>query len=192
MTRLNVFPLQGPVIISNECELHCLRVYSIYLPYRPNTISPVIKAIVKSDSVGVDRDLEVLDLEIKIYPCMLTLLNEVMSVKSCWQNTWKNATLSMNPSKLQNSDCFIQSSMVIRIGYLNVSLLQDESSSAEIHLDFRLKEACIHYIQKSLTNQRFWFSRAFNTESDSKLLVSIDSGSVLISGKVIEFCWSMD
>lgn len=139
----------------------------------------------KSGDLGeIDRDLEVLDLEIKVYPSMPILLGEVMAMKNCLQNTWKNIKLSIDPSKIRNSHCSIQSSMIVRIGCLDVSLLQDESSSAEIQLELHFREVCAHYIQKSLINNRFWLDSILNIENDAKLLVWIESGSVSTSGKV--------
>eukprot|EP00889_Picochlorum_renovo_P002346 jgi/Picre1/29376/NNA_004765.t1 len=149
---------------------------------RSNPLSPMTKATMNSSNSGkIDRDLEVLDLEIKVYPCMPILLGEVIAMKNCLQNTWKNITLSMNPSKIRKSHCSIQSSIIVRIRSLDVSL-QDESSSAEIQLGFHLREVCVHYIQKSLISKRFWLDSILNTESDAKLLTWIESGSVSTSG----------
>jgi hypothetical protein len=117
---------------------------------------------------------------------MPILLGEVIAMKNFLQNTWKNITLSMNPSKIRKSHCSIQSSIIVRIRSLDVSL-QDESSSAEIQLGFHLREVCVHYIQKSLMSKRFWLDSILNTESDAKLLTWIESGSVSTSGKVTRF-----
>lgn len=123
-----------------------------------------------------DCDIKVAQTSLKLLPCVSELFYSLMSAKSSFENSYKNARRKIQPIR----ESAERISTRIELGHVEILLCSDGFSTRHVKLvALNLK---IAYLQSDLTESRVWLDKNLQGESDGKLILTVDNVCVYSKG----------
>ena len=120
-----------------------------------------------------EQEVQISAFHVALQPVLLRLLDGILVIKNSISNSLKNATFLINPSHLA-SRTYRKMTTQIRFG-LSTVVLGPGKFSEKGSLGITLKGITVQYVQESLTKDRPWFLDIVQGETESKLLVSVET-----------------
>jgi hypothetical protein len=121
----------------------------------------------------VEQEVQLSAFHVALQPVLLRLFDGILAIKNSITNSLKTATFLINPSQLVGSS-YRKMTMRVRVS-LSTLVLGPGKFSEKTHVEITLKGITMQHVQESLTKDRPWFLDIVQGETESKLLVSVET-----------------